>query len=395
MRFNYKTIILGGARSGVLSLQVCADGSIKGKLSTLKGDQNLFLVLFDAEKSVVIESERFNEFDLYGFNENNINAFLILDEKIIAHGKTAFGRVSDSKVLETIRSYRNERKAQKTRAQNLFSPVSEQTAKSEETQKPKITDYFLNIEYDDDAVAQVNYFEQKENFSPLSPFIRDSEGQEVEVASTLSNDRDFKQEEPKKEVFSFSDSQKVYPYAYERGFLRRDYFVESKNQTLGKALPRSRKITTRKRNSLSQKGGQSYAQTHKEDGDNSENRIPVMQKTPKPTQQESIPTIQADFFEEVSGQIDALMEKYPREEELQKVIPESRWVKIALDNGDYYVLGIVSHLYIIYGVPGKKEAPPAELKGAIFIPVDEKKGYWCLIQDASTGKSISPIPNEE
>jgi len=103
------------------------------------------------------------------------------------------------------------------------------------------------------------------------------------------------------------------------------------------------------------------------------------------------------FFDKTRDQIEALFEKYPKEERLKNLIEDSRWVKVDWDNrGRHYVVGLigVGPEYISYGVPAKYTPdPPKELDGYCqWMPIDpkepEKDGYWLMFQDAKTGGSV-------
>lgn len=105
------------------------------------------------------------------------------------------------------------------------------------------------------------------------------------------------------------------------------------------------------------------------------------------------------FFDEIKEQIDTLFGKYPEEEILKQIIPDSKWVKVDYeDKGEYYVLGLMYEngkiKYVCYGVPGVYDGePPAELKGfSQWLPIDTTKekgfGYWLTYQDAENGENV-------
>lgn len=108
------------------------------------------------------------------------------------------------------------------------------------------------------------------------------------------------------------------------------------------------------------------------------------------------------FYDEMKGQIDVLFKNNPSEEYLEKLLPNSKWVKVSLEESeDYYVLGLIYEderlLYICYGVPGvyQKEAP-RELSGyPTWFPLDEDNpqgfGYWLTYQDADSGESVKAV----
>jgi len=106
----------------------------------------------------------------------------------------------------------------------------------------------------------------------------------------------------------------------------------------------------------------------------------------------------SDFFDLVGDQIDELFATFPHDENLAKMIPDSKWVRVDYDHtGKEYLLGIINEngaiKYICYGVPGQfSKAPPKELeKFSQWLPLDlnnPEEGYWVMFQDATTGDSI-------
>lgn len=104
-----------------------------------------------------------------------------------------------------------------------------------------------------------------------------------------------------------------------------------------------------------------------------------------------------DFYKRVSGEIQNLFDTYPRENALEEIIENSRWIKISYGDNKYYVFGIIntegSPRYICYGVPAEQSySPPESMKGlASFVPAsadDSERGYWVMYQDAATGASL-------
>ncbi|MBO7526392.1 MAG: hypothetical protein J6T74_00675 [Clostridia bacterium] len=105
------------------------------------------------------------------------------------------------------------------------------------------------------------------------------------------------------------------------------------------------------------------------------------------------------FFDEIKEQIQSLFGKYPEEEILKDIIPNSKWVKIDYeDKGEYYVVGLLYEenkiKYVCYGVPSTHSLePPEDLKGfSQWLPIDTEKedgfGYWITYQDADTGENV-------
>ncbi|MBE7082176.1 MAG: hypothetical protein E7378_00635 [Clostridiales bacterium] len=105
------------------------------------------------------------------------------------------------------------------------------------------------------------------------------------------------------------------------------------------------------------------------------------------------------FFDGIKEQVDTLFEKYPEEEILKEIIPNSKWVKIDYEEkGEYYVVGLMYEndqiKYVCYGVPSiYSDEPPKELQGfAQWLPIDTTKekgfGYWITYQDADSGENV-------
>ncbi len=104
------------------------------------------------------------------------------------------------------------------------------------------------------------------------------------------------------------------------------------------------------------------------------------------------------YYAKVQGDLRALFEQYPPEEELTACIPYSRWAKIAFARGKHYAVGVISDegrpQYICYGVPAERlSEPPKALRGfCSFMPLSvfdlHGKGYWMMFQDADTGECI-------
>ena len=104
------------------------------------------------------------------------------------------------------------------------------------------------------------------------------------------------------------------------------------------------------------------------------------------------------FLQEMTPHIKNLFSQNPNEDYLEKLIPSSKFVKVSLDEQNYYVLGLIYEedviKYICYGVPGIfQKTPPKQLSGYPFwFPLDEDKkdgfGYWLSYQDAESGESV-------
>lgn len=104
------------------------------------------------------------------------------------------------------------------------------------------------------------------------------------------------------------------------------------------------------------------------------------------------------YYRSVKGEIDALFQRYPKDESLQKAYPCSEWVRVKGDaDNPQQLVGIIYQdgkaQYICYALPANGETPPEELAGnCFFVPVSplEERGFFVLYQSAATGECIKP-----
>ena len=105
------------------------------------------------------------------------------------------------------------------------------------------------------------------------------------------------------------------------------------------------------------------------------------------------------YYDKIKSRIAELFSKNKKEDFLENLIPNSKWVKVEYeDDGDYYIVGLIYDgdllKYIVYGVPGVyQKSPPKEVAGfPIWFPLDQDRpesfGYWLSYQDADTGESL-------
>ncbi len=109
-------------------------------------------------------------------------------------------------------------------------------------------------------------------------------------------------------------------------------------------------------------------------------------------------TRKPEYYEQVKSDILELFEKYPTEENLERAVDNSKWVKIEFAPEKYYTVGIIYDLgvpkYICYGVPSdNKNEPPKALKGyCSYLPLSlfdlRGKGYWMMYQNADDGHCV-------
>ena len=106
-----------------------------------------------------------------------------------------------------------------------------------------------------------------------------------------------------------------------------------------------------------------------------------------------------NFYQAVKPQIDELFVRYPAEERLNALVPNSKWVRVDVDTDDYYVLGVLfdlsSPIFICYGVPGTRTVPPPReiAPAAVWLPLDNNRpdsdGFWMIYQSAADGKCVT------
>lgn len=106
-----------------------------------------------------------------------------------------------------------------------------------------------------------------------------------------------------------------------------------------------------------------------------------------------------NFYNMIAEQLHELFDRYPPENNLNKLLENSQWVKIDTDIvNKHYVVGVIKKdndiKYICYGVPGTyNQEPPIEMREySQWLPTDisdpYNNGYWVMYQDADTGENI-------
>lgn len=104
-----------------------------------------------------------------------------------------------------------------------------------------------------------------------------------------------------------------------------------------------------------------------------------------------------NFYQAVRGRLEEIMTINPKEEDLERLIPDSEWVKVRYDGEEYYVVGRMYEnnlvTYLGYGVPGVESVrPPKEAEELCdFLPVKNGVGYWLMFQKADDGSITKEI----
>ena len=101
------------------------------------------------------------------------------------------------------------------------------------------------------------------------------------------------------------------------------------------------------------------------------------------------------FFDKIADKIAKLFEENEKDEEMNSLIPDSRWARVKTDGG-WYVVGVVGEPaeFICYGIPGDDPSdPPEEDEGCRqWVEVEKGgRGYWMMYQSAATGETLKAI----
>ncbi len=104
---------------------------------------------------------------------------------------------------------------------------------------------------------------------------------------------------------------------------------------------------------------------------------------------------ESDFFSLAKPQVEKMLSKFPKEEFLEEVLDNSKWVKVDFSKGVSYAVGIIyaDDLvgYIGYGVKGNFQNPP-KFENPQFVPFDIASpagdGYFLIFQRADTGEKV-------
>ncbi len=103
------------------------------------------------------------------------------------------------------------------------------------------------------------------------------------------------------------------------------------------------------------------------------------------------------YFESVKDVLQSLLYRFPHEENLERSIPNSSFVKIVYAGEKYYIVGVINNNsapeYVVFGVPApQNKTAPVEFNGAAyFIPCNiPEGGYFMVYRSAESGEIIPP-----
>jgi|GEM_PF-2849336 len=107
---------------------------------------------------------------------------------------------------------------------------------------------------------------------------------------------------------------------------------------------------------------------------------------------------ETEFYDQIEDQINDLFKAHIREENLESIIPNSKWVKVEYEDTEgHYVMGLIYNndvvQFISYGLPAPNSSvPPKDLEDyAQWLPTTNSvdgQGYWLVYQSAKTGESV-------
>lgn len=111
-----------------------------------------------------------------------------------------------------------------------------------------------------------------------------------------------------------------------------------------------------------------------------------------------------NFYYTIKPQLDEMFVCYPACEQLNSAVPNSSWVRVDAEDGNY-VVGIIrvdsAPSFICYGVPANSQMPlPQEFRNlCTFVPInkegnDSNDGYWLIYQSARNGRIVSQLDSD-
>jgi len=247
------------------------------------------------------------------------------------------------------------------------------------------------IQYIDDAIANANYFELDDTVKPLQNCSTSPSEMSMKYIMQIANSRPLvdvnSNNNTKKETISQS------PFTSHK-------IMNSQNSAISLQPAIEPIIAVSTPSPATQQNVHPDAFAAPPPSLQQENPKPPQPPLQKVAAVDSSPFIQAregSFFEKQADEIEALFDgQHKREEILEKMLPQSKWVRINFDNSRYYVVGLIGKEFLCYGIPDTYSSqPPTELNGFCWwLPLRADnplgKGYWIMYQDLKTGEAVLP-----
>lgn len=339
-------------------------------------------------------------FKMEDFNMDDCHAFVFENNSlnVVMYGTTSAKKIWEGNLLDGIR---RENFEQKQAASNIKAENAESALPNYSARQAKVEgagSLFWDIVppiggYIDDTIAEVNYYPSNLTFSKAG------EVQE-QVAATLCNSSAVTAEQQKAKINTLK---RVLPSDMERQYLFR---YRNANNVVPASTLQNEPIKTNQTEVIAEKLEKAIdpppikiasEQVKKSSAEEQSKTIPPPSAY---SAQDAVKTVRTKtrFYERAAKQIDELFRTNPRHEQLEKLMPSTKWVKVDYNNsGKFYVVGIIGSTpdYLCYGVPAMyTTAPPIELEGySAFVPLDPSKpqsnGFWLMYQDATTGAAVT------
>lgn len=106
--------------------------------------------------------------------------------------------------------------------------------------------------------------------------------------------------------------------------------------------------------------------------------------------------VEEPFYKQIEASMQELFDKYENDEELMRMVPDSKWVRVTVDDTNYYVVGLIysdgKPNLICYGIPDKDSSNPPDNANECRQWLELEKGgrgYWMMYQSAISGQTIT------
>lgn len=238
------------------------------------------------------------------------------------------------------------------------------------------TQTVANEKYDDEAIAQNNYYPEEYSVMPGLNRKHDNKNRTVANRTFSAMSR------------AYLSGENASAQEKSRGIfaLQKKYVLGDETCATSAALANFSGSETKERNFASS----SSDEEEKKSISVKNKEISLVSRRRK------IVPLAADFYDEIRPKMQKLFASAERMPLLENKMPDTKWVKVPYEKNGYYVVGIIGTRpdYVAYGLPGKNAAlPPEELgEGARWWAFEPERedgdGVWLLYQDARTGDSV-------